>query len=90
MSPADRWPNGIKITKHAFSVMAKRDIDADDIADALRRPEVVEEHEGKLRFTKNGVCVVVAEENGAATVVTVLLRERDQWTDADCRGRHTA
>ncbi len=86
---ADRYPDGVALTHHARRVMAERDVEPEEIAEALRRPDVSEPHEGRRRFTRGPLSVVVAEsaDGRRAVVVTVLLRRRASWSDADARNR---
>lgn len=54
------------------------------IVEACTRPHVIEPHQGRRRFTRGDLVVVVADDS---TVVTVLLREQDTWNDAGFRER---
>lgn len=78
----------IRLTRHAREVMAARGVTFDEIAEVLARPEIVEPHQGKRRFVRDGVVVVVAEgHRGEKVVVTVLFRRSEQWTSEDMRRR---
>jgi hypothetical protein len=74
----------IRISRHALRAMTDRGVEVEDLVEALLRPEVVEPHEGRLRFVRDGVAFVVAP---GPVLVTVLLRERRQWTNSDARSR---
>lgn len=92
MTPAERWPRGLRITKHAHETMARRDVDPEDIGEVLRDPQGVDSDGAAQRFWRDGLCVVVKTEGGVGHVLTVLLRTRDvagRWTDEDVR-RHMA
>lgn len=94
--PAEYWPS-----KHALSSMSKRDISWGQVLEVLNAPEVtyhntapsdgnrgVVHQRGHLfvvtmptphRHTDDGVPVF--------RVMTVGLRQEDQWSDADVRNR---
>ena len=42
--------NGVKLTRHAREVMILRDFAPEEIADALRRPEVIVSNRGLWRL----------------------------------------
>jgi hypothetical protein len=77
----------LKISAHGWRAMAARDVSPEEVVEILRRPEVVEPHDGRRRFVGKGLAVVVAGDDLSPVVVTVLLRERRQWTSADARAR---
>lgn len=77
----------LKISAHGWAAMEKRDVSPEEVVAILRRPEVVETHEGKRRFVGEGLALVVAGTDDRPVLVTVLLRERRQWTSADARNR---
>ena len=87
--PADRWPGGLVLSAHARRVMAAREVEPEDLADALAAPDLTEPHEGRRRFIRGPLAVVVEEsaDGRRALVVTVLLRRRSTWTDSDARTR---
>lgn len=77
-------------TTHALRAMAAREVEVEDVVDAILRPDVVEPHEGRVRYVKDGIAYVVAPLDGKRdrpVLVTVLLRTGRQWTDADARTR---
>lgn len=83
----------MQYTLHARDTMARRDVTHDDVEGALMRPDVVETNEYKTRtgwrFHKGPLCVVVSRDG--TTVITVLLRSTEQWSDTQAasaiRGR---
>lgn len=77
-------PDGIYATPHFLAAMRARDIDAAEVADCLRRPDIIEPHEGRRRYVKNGLVVVVAHDGA---LVTALLRSRETWDNAAVRAR---
>lgn len=78
----------VTLSGHAKAKMRERDIPADDLAEVLLRPQIVEPSRGNLRLIRDDLCAVVdVDEDGAATVITILLRQMDQWTDEDMRAR---
>lgn len=77
----------IRLTHHARTKMRDRNVTFEDIAHAIERPEITEPHKGKRRYTRDNLCVVVSEEGGIKVVITILLRDTNQWTDADISNR---
>ncbi|MGX4690750.1 DUF4258 domain-containing protein [Streptomyces sp. JNUCC 63] len=75
----------LRITPHFLDVIARRDISPAEVADCLRRPDIVEPHDGRRRFVRGRIAVVVAADGA---LVTALLRDRAHWTDADARNRN--
>jgi hypothetical protein len=74
----------IRLSAHALDAMARRGVEVEDLVDALLRPEVVEPNDGRVRFVRDGMAYVVAP---GPVLVTVLLRERRQWSDGDALER---
>jgi len=79
--------SNLRITRHAVGVMGERGVEVEEIVEILRRPDVVEPHDGKRRFVGHGLALVIAGDDERPVLVTVLLRRRDQWTNADARKR---
>ena len=77
----------LRITRHAVRAMGERGVEIEEVAEILKRPSIVEPHDGKRRFVGNGLALVIAGPDEAPVLVTVLLRERRQWTDEDARRR---
>ena len=77
----------LKFTQHAVRAMGERGVEVEEIAEILRRPEIVEPHAGKRRFIGHGLAIVVAGPDSNPVVVTVLLRRGGQWTNEDARKR---
>lgn len=75
------------VTRHAIRVMAERGVEIEEVVEILRFPSVVEPHDGKRRFVGNGLALVIAGDDEEPVLVTVLLRERRQWTNEDARRR---
>ena len=70
---------------HALEVMERRGVAWGEVVETCEQASIIEPpHEGRRRFHRGALCVVVAEDG---TVVTVLLRESRQWTDEDVRRR---
>jgi hypothetical protein len=71
--------------------MRRRAVEPEDVADALRDPDIREPHKGRTRYVRGSLAVVVAvDPDGAPVVVTVLLRSGAKWDDATARARRTA
>lgn len=89
----------IRLSEHAREVMARRQITFDEIAEIIARPKIVTtgndarypNDQPVRKYFGDTLCVVVAEHRGHRevfrTVITVLLREGEQWTDEDAKGR---
>lgn len=78
----------VTLTGHAKTQMRERDVTPEELAKALTHPQVVEPSGRCLRLVRDDLCAVVhMDDGGNAKVVTVLLRQYGQWTDADMRGR---
>jgi hypothetical protein len=89
----------IRLSEHAREVMARRSITFDEIAEIIARPLVVATgndsrypgNDPKRKYFGDTLCVVVAEETKHGeimrTIITVLLKSGDQWTDEDAKGR---
>ncbi|MFF0790214.1 DUF4258 domain-containing protein [Streptomyces spiralis] len=76
---------GYRFTKHALAQMAKRDVSPEEVGEAIRRPDGTEPHQGRTRYVKGSLCVVVAADGA---IVTVLLRGRaTTWDDHDVINR---
>lgn len=77
----------LRLTPHALSAMQRRDVEPEEVAEALVHPDCTEPVEkGRRRYVKGPLAVVV-QEGAVPAVVTVLLRQSEQWTDGDMRGR---
>lgn len=77
----------LRITRHAWKAMADRDVTPEEVVEILRRPSVVEPHQGRERYVGRKLVLVVAWEAGAPVLVTVLLRRGEQWTNSDAASR---
>lgn len=76
-------------TAHFMWAMEKRGVQWSEVATALRSPHVTEPHQGKWRYVRGSLVVVVADVNGPRpALVTCLLRHRQQWNDSDMKTRN--
>lgn len=81
----------LRLSAHAKEKMRTRDIGPEELAEVLTKPQIVEPSAGRLRMVRDDLCAVVATDTeGNATVVTILLRQLDQWTDDDMVNREGA
>lgn len=73
-------------TKHVIEKLDARDVTWAEIVDVVDHPEVVygPDYRGK-KIHQKGVLSVVVAPDGA--VLTVLLRDEQQWTDAHAQAR---
>lgn len=76
-----------RFSGHALEVMEARNVSPEAVGAAIREPDVVEPHQGRRRFVKGDLVVVVGPDG---VIVTVLLRDRAEWTAKDCRARWSA
>lgn len=77
---------------HFLEKKEARGVDWQTVREALEKPSVVEEseHNGRknLRYVRGDLAVVVGGwRTPHPILVTVLLRESQQWTDEDVRSR---
>lgn len=77
----------VRLTPHALDAMRRRRVEPEEVGAALREPDVTEPHDGSVRFVRGDLAVVVRLRDGVAVVLSVLLRCRSSWTDADVRTR---
>lgn len=78
---------GLRLTNHAREVMKRRNISWDELVEVIERPDIIEPHQGKKRYVKGKLCVVVAPSLHGKVIVTILLRDQNQWSDEDVRKR---
>lgn len=75
-------------SRHALDTMDRRGVTHERVEAALIHPDVVEtnEHNGRTgwRYHRGALCIVVSRDG--TTVITVLLRSLEQWSDDDARG----
>lgn len=76
-----------EFSEHARTKMKLRSITIEEVFDTILAYEKTDREDSKKRYFKGNLCVVVAEGRRRDTVVTVLLNEFEQWTDADARNR---
>lgn len=74
----------LRPSPHALCVMKDRGVEWREVVDTVRLYEVTDSHQGRRRFYRGPLCVVVAEDG---TVVTVLLRVQHRWKNEDARKR---
>lgn len=81
----------IRLTAHAQRVMCERGVSFSEVEKAVSRPQIVEPHEGRRRFIRGDLVVVVADDRrpGGSDlfVVTVLWRKLDRWTSDQMKAR---
>lgn len=71
-------------SRHALAVMAARGVRWGEVVSTVSQVEVTDRHDGRTRYFRGALCVVVADDG---TVVTVLLRSQAQWDDCAARAR---
>lgn len=73
-------------TRHLVEKLNARAIRWSEVVEIIENPEVTfgPDIQGRRVMQKGDLSVVVARDGG---VITVLLREADQWTDEDVRRR---
>lgn len=73
-------------TKHLMEKLEERKITWGEVIDVVENPEVTfgPDHRGRKTLQKGDLCVVVGSDNA---VVTVLLRNAEQWTAQDAQAR---
>lgn len=82
-------------SRHAVTAMCDRAVTPTDVEEALRRPWLTTtgaapgygNGEKTNHFGRNGITVVTASRGEHRVVVTVLMQERDQWTNEDAKNR---
>lgn len=73
-------------TPHLIERLRKRNITWAEVVDILDKPDVVygPDPQGRRTMQKNDLCVVVSDKGA---VITVLLRQDEQWNDEEVRQR---
>lgn len=73
-------------TPHLLEKMKARDVKWAEIMEVIQHPEVVygPDTQGRRNFQKGDLCVVVSRHKA---VITVLIRNLEQWSDEDARNR---
>lgn len=73
-------------TAHAVEKMNSRNVKWGDILDTIDHPEVTygPDDRGRIVYQRLDLGVVVGKDDA---VITVLLRQEDDWVDDDVRGR---
>lgn len=77
-------PDGLRCTPHLLAKLRERDIAPEEVAECLRRPDVIEPHMGRRRFVRGSLVVVVAHDGA---LITVLIRSRTAWDSTVARSR---
>lgn len=76
----------LEFTDHVREKMQLRAVSKEEVFQIVRNPEVVTR--GDRHALMRGNLTVVLEPNGKRwRVITILLREQEQWSDADARNR---
>lgn len=76
-------------TAHMVRVMGERGVQWSEVATALSSPHVVEAHQGRWRYVRGDLVVVVAGlESCRPALVTVLWRRGHQWRSGEMRQRN--
>lgn len=84
---ADVMSKPVRFTRHALSVMKSRDVTPEEVIEIIRNPDVTEPSEGQRRYVANGLAVAVDVRYNPYVVITVLMRNREQWTNENVRTR---
>lgn len=76
----------IYLTGYARKRMLERDVTFHEVEETLARPEIVEpDKDGRRKFKRGELCIVVADERDRLTVITVLWRRQHQWSSDEMR-----
>lgn len=75
-------------TKHLLKNMRDRHVSWAEIVDVVEKPEVISgpDMQGREVYQKGKLSVVVAR---SGDVITVLLRQEQQWTNEDAQKRNS-
>lgn len=75
-------------TPHLLEKLKARNVTWAEVVDILERPEVVygPDRQGRKVVQKGDLAVVLATNNA---VITVLLRDAENWNDEEARNRET-
>lgn len=73
-------------TKHLLEKLSARNVTWAEIVDIVEHPDVVygPDIQGRRTLQRGELCVIVGKDNA---VLTVLLRNADQWDDDQARDR---
>lgn len=73
-------------TRHLVEKMNSRSVTWGEILEVINQPEATygPDNRGRVNYQKGRLCVVVDKYDA---VVTVLLRQEEQWDDAQARAR---
>lgn len=82
----------LRISRHAWDKMGERGVTAQQVADGLRFPDIIEPDadRSRRRYVKGELVFVVGRDWSdpeIAVLVTVLWRKREQWTSDQMRNR---
>lgn len=75
---------------HALEVCRRRGVSRETVTKMIADPEVTQQaKDGRTRYWRGNLCAVVAQDEGSDNLilVTVLLRQEDEWTDEDVAER---
>jgi arginyl-tRNA synthetase len=76
---------------HFLAKREARGVDWQTVRLALEKPSVVEQNgDGRARYVRGDIAIVVqGYSTDRPVLITVLLRQQDQWTDEDVRRSQT-
>lgn len=78
----------LEFSDHARQKMALRSISKEDVFQIVRSPEVVARSNGEHKLMRGDLTAVLGPARGGRwCVITVLLRESEQWDDEAARSR---
>lgn len=74
-------------TQHLLEKMKARDVKWAEVMEVIEKPEVVygPDRQGRRNYQRGDLCVIVSGQNA---VITVLIRNLEQWSDEDARNRN--
>lgn len=81
----------IRLTHHARQAMARRGVDLDDVADAIRDPQLsTRRADGQHLYSRGPITVVTVDDGTHMVILTVLLFDADRWDDQTAAHRIAA
>lgn len=79
----------LEFSDHARQKMALRSVSKEEVFRIVRRPEIIHRtNTGHTLMCGNLSVILAAQAGGRWCVVTVLLREQNDWGDGDARARN--
>lgn len=75
-------------TKHVVEKMKSRNVTWGDILEVLEHPETIygPDDQGRKNYQRGNLCVIAGNDKA---VITVLLRQSNQWNDEEATHRNT-